>query len=98
MYLAERFVEGGFEIYAAALESDAGGSFHAAVVVKQKQGLQAPSHEVFRSERLDTMADGLQPWDALVIALSAGLVVAHQRREALADGDENLAIEPWTGT
>ncbi len=81
MHLAEQLVDGGFRVYAAALESTEAAGFRAAVVVKQAADAPASSREVFRSERLDTAA-GLDADSALAIALCAGVVVAHQLREA----------------
>lgn len=81
MHLAEQLVDGGFRVYAAALQEAEDTGFQAAVVVKQVVEAPAQSREVFRSERLDTGAS-LDADSALAIALCAGVVVAHQLREA----------------
>ena len=45
MHVAERFVEGGYVVYAAALETHNADGFHAAVVVKQTLDGQAGSRD-----------------------------------------------------
>ncbi|MEX8518772.1 MAG: hypothetical protein AB3X44_09685 [Leptothrix sp. (in: b-proteobacteria)] len=81
MHCAERLVEGGFHVYAAAIEASDVPGFYAAVIVKHRQGAGHASEEVFRDERLEAGTIWVSPDNALAVALFIGTAVAEEQRE-----------------
>jgi hypothetical protein len=71
MHFDER-CEGGYRIFAGALESRLGDGYTAALIVNRLQGQPGAPHEVFRDENLACGHRWATPDAALSFALSRG--------------------------